>query len=430
MGGATIDVVVSTTYDMTAPGNYTFHATTGVAGDMVPTNDTMMPVIRVSNNPTLTIASPGTICSGDTVTLNPTATTFGMGPGNQTFVWTGNVPILDLQTVTAPQSVTAGSINANQIISVTIDTIFHTWDADLVIDLVAPNNSAVMLSNGNGGSGDNYFMTEFIMTAPASITTGFPPFTGSFIPQAPFSGFTGSANGTWALRVYDQFGGDQGTINKWTLKLPNANSVTSYNWAPATGLSSTTVANPQAFPTVTTQYTLTITDANGCTKSDTVTVFVNPAPIVNLGSDTTRCMGSVLLDAQNPGDLYLWSTGATTQTITATVTGNYYVTVTNSFNCSKADTILVTINPLPVVALGNDSTLCGNDSLLLDAGNPGGTYTWSTGASTQQIYANSSGTYIVVVDDVNGCQNSDTINVTVAPIAPVALGNDTLLGST
>jgi subtilisin-like proprotein convertase family protein len=430
LGGATMDVVVSTTYDMTAPGNYTFHATTGVAGDMVPTNDTMMPVIRVSNNPTLTIASPGTICSGDTVTLNPTATTFGMGPGNQTFVWTGNVPILDLQTVTAPQSVTAGSINANQIISVTIDTIFHTWDADLVIDLVAPNNSAVMLSNGNGGSGDNYFMTEFIMTAPASITTGFPPFTGSFIPQAPFSGFTGSANGTWALRVYDQFGGDQGTINKWTLKLPNANSVTSYNWAPATGLSSTTVANPQAFPTVTTQYTLTITDANGCTKSDTVTVFVNPAPLVNLGPDTTRCMGSVLLDAQNPGDFYLWSTGATTQTITATVTGNYYVTVTNSFNCSKADTILVTINPLPVVALGNDSTLCGNDSLLLDAGNPGGTYTWSTGASTQQIYANSSGTYIVVVDDVNGCQNSDTINVTVAPIPPVALGNDTLLCST
>lgn len=68
----------------------------------------------------------------------------------------------------------------------------------------------------------------------------------------------------------------------------------------------------------------------------------------------------------------------------------------------------------PVVNLGNDTTVCGN--LLLDAGNGFVSYLWSPSGNTQQITANSTGAYSVIVTDVNGCKGKDTINLIVNPL--------------
>lgn len=84
-----------------------------------------------------------------------------------------------------------------------------------------------------------------------------------------------------------------------------------------------------------------------------INAFVSPAgapPVVNLGADAIICDGdSITLDAGNPGSTYLWSTGATTQTINVKTTGSYSVTVRDAqFNPGR-DTITVTVNPiLPV----------------------------------------------------------------------------------
>ena len=67
--------------------------------------------------------------------------------------------------------------------------------------------------------------------------------------------------------------------------------------------------------------------------------------------------------------------------------------------------IEVTVNPLPDVFLGNDTTLLEGDSILLDAGNPGATYLWSTGDTTRTIIVNETGTYSVVV--TNDCGNGE-----------------------
>lgn len=153
-----------------------------------------------------------------------------------------------------------------------------------------------------------------------------------------------------------------------------------------------------------------------------IVVTVNPLPVVSLGSDITQCGGNVTLDAGTTGDTYSWSTGATSQTIIVTTSGVYSVASTNGNGCVGRDTVNVTINPFPVVNLGNDITQCG--AVTLDAGNVGSTYLWSDNSTSQMLTTTTSGTYSVVVTTVNGCTSGDVINVTSHPLPVVALGND------
>jgi hypothetical protein len=175
-------------------------------------------------------------------------------------------------------------------------------------------------------------------------------------------------------------------------------------------------------------YIVAVTNASGCTKRDTINVTVNPTPVVALGADTAFCTGnSLTLNAGNPGSTYLWNPGATTgQTRTVTTSGMYSVAVTNASGCVGRDTINVTVNPLPVVNLGNDTTFCAGNSLTLNAGNAGSTYLWNPGATTGQTRTvTTSGTYSVTVTNSNGCTATDNITVTVTPQPVVNLGNDT-----
>lgn len=145
---------------------------------------------------------------------------------------------------------------------------------------------------------------------------------------------------------------------------------------------------------------------------------------VNLGNDTAICNGQTLtLDAAHPGATYLWSNNATTQSITVSTSGTYWVQVTDG-TCSANDTIVVTVNPLPVVNLGNDTTLCNNATITLDAGNVGATYLWSTNATTQTITASATGNYWVQVSNGN-CTSTDTILINIINTLPLNIGADT-----
>jgi gliding motility-associated-like protein len=169
-----------------------------------------------------------------------------------------------------------------------------------------------------------------------------------------------------------------------------------------------------------------ITTLDGCTAKDTINVTINPPPTVNLGNDTTICQGSsVQLNAASQNASYLWNTGATTSTLNVNTTGKYWVTSTIG-SCSAADTINVNVDPVPVVDLGNDTTICEGNTVPLNAAYPGATYSWSTGSTASSISVNSTALYKVTLV-LGQCSAKDSINVTVSPLPVVNLGNDTTI---
>jgi len=189
--------------------------------------------------------------------------------------------------------------------------------------------------------------------------------------------------------------------------LDAGNSGASFLWDNASTAQTRTV-------TSTGTYYVRVRNSFNCTARDTVTATFLPTPVVNLGANRDICAGaSVTLDAGNPGETYLWDDNSTNQTRTVNATGTYHVTVSNIANCRGRDTVSVTVHPLPVVNLGNDTVFCHGNTLTLDAGNPGASYRWNDNSTNQTLIAGNTGTYSVVVTDGFGCIGTDAIDILV-----------------
>ena len=138
------------------------------------------------------------------------------------------IPDADPDGVDSPVEV-SGVTSAISKVKVTMH-ITHTWDGDIHASLIAPNGTEVLLTENNGGNGDNYGTdcpaddndTTFDDDASISITDGTPPFVGTFIPEESLSAFNGlsgdDVNGTWRLHVFDDTFFDTGTIQCWKLE--------------------------------------------------------------------------------------------------------------------------------------------------------------------------------------------------------------------
>jgi gliding motility-associated-like protein len=142
-----------------------------------------------------------------------------------------------------------------------------------------------------------------------------------------------------------------------------------------------------------------------CIRTDTITV--KKFSTIS-SSDTFLCLRTqLILDAGTQGDIYLWSNGSTQQTIKVSLPGNYSVDVSNG-PCSKKINYTVVSYPSRNLPLRAD--LDGNNLLLLNAGNQGAIYQWSTGDTSRIISVRDSGMYWVRIQ--NGiCSTTDTIHV-------------------
>ena len=131
----------------------------------------------------------------------------------------------------------------------------------------------------------------------------------------------------------------------------SASGGTSYQWSPTNGLSNPSSANLIANPSTTTTYSVTVSNANGCSSSDQVVVSVVAGLTIDLGEDIITCPDERIALSVSGGSTYRWSpaTGLSSTTIanpTATVSeaATYCVTVTDANGCTDADCIAIQID--------------------------------------------------------------------------------------
>ena len=204
--------------------------------------------------------------------------------------------------------------------------------------------------------------------------------------------------------------------------IPISTNATSYWWSTGSTNSSLQVSGLGAQT-----FWLEGSNAFGCSDRDTVTLTGIPRPTVNLGADTVVCPGtSVVFDAGTGYTSYSWwPLIASTQTITTNFPTDYIVTVGSANGCTAKDTINLSNFNVVRPNLGPDINVC-TPTTTLDAGSGYISYLWSNGANTQIITIASGGQYVVTATDANGCNSSDTINVTFS--APnMTLGPDTII---
>jgi hypothetical protein len=181
-------------------------------------------------------------------------------------------------------------------------------------------------------------------------------------------------------------------------------------------------------------YAVTVTGSNGCTATDQIVVQVSPAISVNLGAANQTSCGPKVLDAGNAfqGITYAWSLNGSpagsSQTLTATQSGNYTVVVSSTCGQSQSATISLTVNPTPTVNLPAQLTQCANSVTLNAGASPGNpTYTWNNLTTGQPLGVNqntaqvsASGQYEVVAS-IGNCITRDTVNVQLYPPLDIIL---------
>ena len=185
-------------------------------------------------------------------------------------------------------------------------------------------------------------------------------------------------------------------------------------------------------------YTLTVTDANGCTKTSVsvVTGQTTPFTASNTKTDIT-CYGltngtaNISVSGGAPTFNYLWSDGITTQNRTGLATGSYVVTVTDAAGCTTTSGLVISQPTLLSVLLQATPPSCppgatppfnadGSITLTVSGGTPTYTYLWNTGQTTQNRTNLAAGTYTVTVTDSKGCQDIKSATITAISSLPNA----------
>ncbi|MFA6325306.1 MAG: hypothetical protein WCX46_03725 [Candidatus Paceibacterota bacterium] len=192
-----------------------------------------------------------------------------------------------------------------------------------------------------------------------------------------------------------------------------------YQWSSGPTLSNIT-------PTITGNYSVGVTNADGCYASFSIIVQVNSLPSGNISGADEVCQNSnmFLTAPTGSGYSYLWSTGETDQVLqvpTATA-GNFpfSVTVTNSNNCVSTFYDTVTVNSIPAanISLNGSASLCEGDNITLTTYPNNANYYWNNGETTQSISVTSGGIYSVTVTK-NDCSNSGTSPLIIVNDLPI-----------
>ena len=197
-----------------------------------------------------------------------------------------------------------------------------------------------------------------------------------------------------------------------------ASGGSTYTWMPG----NLTGASVVVAPLITTTYTVTGTNAQGCSNTAMTTVTVIPSPVVTANSTAASvCAGASVTLTGSGASTYTWDNNVINAvSFVPTATTTYMVTGTFTNGCTNTATITVTVNPLPIVTANSSAaSVCAGAGVTLTGGGAS-TYTWNNNViDAISFVPTATTTYMVTGTDANGCVNTATTTITVNPLPVV-----------
>jgi len=163
-------------------------------------------------------------------------------------------------------------------------------------------------------------------------------------------------------------------------------------------------------------FSVTVTDANGCQNSTTALVTEYNLPEAEIAGSLSFCENGSTTLSGGSFAAYLWSNGETTATISTGLPGDYSLLITDANGCSDSDTVTVQLLTELTPSVSGDLSFCEGNNSLLDAGTGYATYLWSDGSDASQLTVSSSGIYSVTVSDADGCMGETSVTVVENPL--------------
>jgi len=362
--------------------------------------------ITVFPNPDVDLGNDTTICDGDTLILDA-------GAGPFTYQWhpSGNTHQI-VVTTGGSYSVTVidpngcwgrGAVNVNVLQQMnagilTNDTIVCEYETAFM--LFATDSGGVWAGAGITNPANGWFN-------PSTAGTGIHEISYTI------AGLCGDSD-TILITVIQSpsvnLGNDTTICTGDTLLLDAGSNGVTYLWS--TGDTTQIIA---VFTTGI--YSVTVTDSLSCYGFDSVYVLVTDYLFADIVSAGPFCSNdtAIQLIAYDTGGV--WSGPGITDTsggwFDPSVAGDgiHQIIYHISGSCGDTDSTEITVLPAPLINLGNDTILCVNDTIVLDAGSGNDSYLWSTGDTTQTITVLNSGSYSVIVSNTAGCYETDSIYV-------------------
>jgi gliding motility-associated-like protein len=346
-----------------------------------------------------------TICAGNSLLLSPQIS-------NSTFLWQDNSTNTTF-TVTQPGLYTVEVQNSCGSFT---DSIYVTYLSPPSVDL-----------------GSDSLICQNI---PLVLDPGLNNVNFEWQDNSSNSTFTVTQTGTYFLEVSNVCGVDSDTVEITFETIPNidlGNDTTicagnslllSPQISNSTFLWQDNSTNPTFTVTQPGLYTVEVQNSCGSSTDSIYVTYLSP-PSVDLGSDSVICQNvPLVLDPGLNNVDFQWQDNSTNPTYTVTQTGTYFLEVSNVCGVDT-DTVEITFESVPIIDLGNDTTLCDGEQLNLSV-TGFSSYLWQDGSSDQSLTITQTGLYWVEVSNSCGI-DQDSLNVSFNPTPYFNLGNDTIL---
>ena len=417
-----------------APSVTTTYTVTGHSGTC---SSTATVVVTVNPVPVVAAtAYPAAICAGSSTTLSATgAATYSWLPAPGLTVTTGAVVSAN-PLVTSTYTVTGTTANGCSNTATVVVTV-----SPLPVVTVSPAAPAICTGatvslTASGATTYTWTPSVGLNLTTGAIVSASPNATTTYTVTGSTAGCS-SSTATVIVNVVPSLtvtaAATPAAICPGQSSVLSASGAAIFSWNPVNGLSGNSGATVTASPITTTTYTVTGTSGS-CSDTETVIVTVNPVPVVTAtAAQSTICTGNATTLTAAGAATYSWFPGTglnpTSGAIVSAspiVTTTYSVTGTNTSGCTATGTVLVTVAPLPTVAVTPAApSICPGQSTGLTASGAA-TYTWTpalglsitTGAIVSASPATTT-TYTVTGTTASGCSNTRTVTVTVLPAVAV-----------